>query len=62
VNRLECAQREAIRDKEAKMAPLKTAALLETELNQLNALKQLEFLRSTQYAQAQIEAESTAKV
>ena len=44
------------------MAPMNREAILQTELNKLDAMKQLEFLRSTQFAKATVEAESLAKV
>ncbi len=52
----------AIRQQEAKMAPLKKARLLETERNKLAATKQLGGLRASQLMQATVEAESAAKV
>ena len=60
--KLECEQEQAVRQKEAQMAPMNREAILQTELNKLDAMKQLEFLRSTQFAKATVEAESLAKV
>lgn len=44
------------------MAPLRKAAELETELNRLNAAKELEGLRATVLSHSTVEAESAAKV
>ncbi|CAL8461263.1 g794 [Coccomyxa elongata] len=60
--KLECEQEQAVRQKEAQIAPMNCEAILQTELNKLDAMKQLEFLRSTQFAKTTVEAESLANV
>ena len=54
--KLECEQEQAVRQKEAQMAPMNCEAILQTELNKLDAMKHLEFLRSTQFAKTTVES------
>ena len=62
LRRLGCEMETNLKREEAANAPKARAAQLQTELNKLESVKAVEYLRATQLAKATVEAESAAKV